>query len=294
MPSQRQNQIRKAVWFVSVIIFVALCFAGLTSSKWLSGDGREVGLSKQCINGDCASIGISSLHWAWQFTLVACGMSVGLMMITAILIIVLLKYNRDRILSSAKCCCAIANVLLFVAMLIFPVGLEDDTYLPCDDGLESKSYHLCNPWNLDMGLYLMIVAMIFMCFAMCLSTLVTSKVSQRDVERMKRKRRETQGWYDPSRPRGARPSGEQSSSDDPASTTKSPALKLKPVVEDEPLDDNAGYLMIEGKGLQGWGEPEALGGGRGANLHVNEVYGEQDNNQSSYYNPYFNDDEEFM
>jgi len=168
---------------------------------------------------------------------------------------------------------------------------------------------MCNPWDLSTGLYLMIVAMIFMTFAMCLSTLVTSKVSQRDTERLKRKRRETQGWYDPSRPRGNKPSGEQSSTEDAPAAGSSNTLKkdkgaaagaapsrLKPVKEEE-HEENAdiGYLMIEAKGLSGWGEPESLQDGHGYNSRPSVVQNENyADTQQSYFNPYFNDEEEFM
>eukprot|EP00053_Salpingoeca_punica_P009873 m.88832 g.88832 ORF g.88832 m.88832 type:complete len:315 (-) comp15203_c0_seq1:1015-1959(-) len=314
MPSQRQNQIRKSVWLLCLGITIALSIAGLTSSQWVKGGGNEVGLSKMCTGGSCSAIKISDLPPSWQATLVLLGFSVAFMIITAICVIVLLKFNRDRVLFTAKICCAFANLLLFISMLIWPIGLGSDKFVPCT-GLAAKAYHMCNPWDLSTGLYLMIVAMIFMTFAMCLSTLVTSKVSQRDTERLKRKRRETQGWYDPSRPRGSKPSGEQSNTDDSHSTNSGSTLKkdkgaaaggaapsrLKPVKEEEP-EENAdiGYLMIEAKGLSGWGEPESLQDGHGYNrpsVVQNENYGDMQaggDAQQSYFNPYFNDEEEFM
>jgi hypothetical protein len=309
MPSQRQNQIRKAVWLLSVCLTVALCFAGLTSNKWVSGKGKgTAGLTAKCSDGGgCSSIPIGSLTWAWQFTLVTCGFAVGFMFITIISICISFKFNRDRVLFTGKVSCGLANFLLFLSMIIWPIGLEDDELVPCNkdsqgNQLPSEAYHMCDPWDLDTGIYLMIVAMIFMTFAMCLSSLVTSKVSQRDTDRLKRKRRDTQGWYDPSRPRPAKPSGEQSATGSSATGGAAGAAgaarpskeqpKLKPVREEEPEEAvDIGYLMIEGQGLQGWGEqPQTLQGG--SRVTQNEVY--EDQSKASYFNPYFNDDEEFM
>jgi len=130
MPSQRQNQIRKSVWLLCVGITVALSIAGLTSSRWVKGNGDEVGLSKMCTGGSCTAIKISDLPPSWQATLVLLGFSVACMLITAICICILLKFNRDRVLFSAKLSCAFANLLLFISISSGPLAWAATSLCP--------------------------------------------------------------------------------------------------------------------------------------------------------------------
>eukprot|EP00052_Salpingoeca_macrocollata_P005113 m.45492 g.45492 ORF g.45492 m.45492 type:complete len:300 (-) comp14673_c0_seq1:105-1004(-) len=279
MTSHRQNQMRKGVWIACLLVTTILAWVAYYSEKWVEGDSTHIGIVKQCVGGSCSTVSLSEAgHWAWEFSIVVFGMVLGLCILATLGAVLTLFIMRDRVVHATRVFTFLASLLMFAAFIIWPIGL-DNKRLPCSQAIEPEAYHLCHPWDVGIGMYIMIISMVFLTFAVCLGSLITSKVSQRkEMDHNRRmSRKQSTGWYgqpssygldedepekksSPSKPKQPQRTPSKSSLLSRGGRKASTPTTVATISEEgevqqaPPVDDTEDYLQIESR-LPGWSEP---------------------------------------
>lgn len=183
MAGYRRNQCRRFVWLLLLIIALVCMIVAYLSSAWVVTQSSvspsiEMGLLQKCTGGSCKDIAFSSIgHVMWKVVVALLGACIGLTFIVAICVVITFRYfmNHTRVLNCIKAAGGLASILMFVSMLLWPVGLNNEQDVPCSYNLPTQSYYMCDPWALGWAAYVMIVAMIFLAFSVCFSSLISSK-----------------------------------------------------------------------------------------------------------------------
>jgi len=116
----------------------------------------------------------SAAHPAWKACIFIFGLLIALLCGQIIALFASFWYLSSKFLRLIKYAGAINLLLVIIGLLIWPLGLKNDTDTPCV-GISSTGYHMCPPWKLGWGGFIMVASMVLLAFSACLCTLVSSQ-----------------------------------------------------------------------------------------------------------------------
>ncbi len=96
---------------------------------------------------------------------------------------------------------------MFIGMFAWPIGLDDKEKLPCAGQVDTKPYYVCDPWDLDRGLWYQVYAAVILTIAQMLGTRIqahsTRKVEAEEfIEKEREVRRQSMWVLDPDEEEG--------------------------------------------------------------------------------------------
>ena len=206
---KKRKQCRKEtfciIWLVLLIgAFVCLLFSFLLSDAWIVEGGYSPPseqLTSADFDDDAAKkeVGLFanySKHGAWMGAAILLFIALGclaLSLVTA-LIFYLVRMKkaaklRHKCLKAAKISSFIAGICMVIALIIFPIGFESAKLLPCAfETTKEQAFHLCNPWETGVAIYIVIISQVCLTLAICFSSCVLSSIDEERKEKEKRKR----------------------------------------------------------------------------------------------------------
>lgn len=195
----KKQHFRRVVWTLLLVLGTGCSIAALVSPEWVISERARIGILRRC-DPDCRSTGMGDLHHpAWRAALFFFALGTALVTLAAVAALTFTCLHRDRALHVSKHSAKIANLAVFLAALIWPVGLHNREDVPCGSNLtEEAAYHMCNPWTSGSAIWLQVVAMVAMALANCVAAFVYTKVQQRKKQDSKKKSKASSksGWYE--------------------------------------------------------------------------------------------------
>eukprot|EP00043_Microstomoeca_roanoka_P016879 m.174499 g.174499 ORF g.174499 m.174499 type:complete len:563 (+) comp16539_c3_seq3:119-1807(+) len=199
-----RKEIYTIIW-VTLLVIATIChwWAYYFSDKWLVSQ-------KPTDVTDPPEVRVGLLdyyryHDAWLAVVILLGISLGCLTIATICAILfafvrLKKAARMRhvCLKITKVFCFISALCMFVGMVIFPIGFESKKIAPCRyDITKEQMYHMCNPWETGLAVYVMIVAQICLTLAICFAGCIISQIDHdRKEQEKKRRQGKEDEWFD--------------------------------------------------------------------------------------------------
>jgi hypothetical protein len=157
----------------------------------------RIGILKMGQGGATVSVKISEAgHPAWGF----CMFILTIVMLAELAALIsaacLFFIDRDSVLKTSRFGNVIGNVMLFLAMIVWPAGLNNHL-VPCEGYLDTKPYYVCLPWELGEGVVVQIVACIFLTIAQMVGSRIESASDRFEEEKVhiKRERERRSMWY---------------------------------------------------------------------------------------------------
>ena len=209
----------------NVLLFVGwvLCLYALVSPDWVTNIGEtavtgvsgtsgnitiassmpqdlavdRIGIIKRGSGGATYNVGIGATgHAAWGACIFLFVLVMLLELIALVSGVLLFVIDKDKMLWTSRYGNVIGNLLMFLAMFVWPVGL-DNKVLPCAGMLDTKRYFVCSPWELGQGVVVQIVACIFLTIGQMVGSRLTP-ASERihEVEEFQKRERDRKAmWY---------------------------------------------------------------------------------------------------
>jgi len=157
----------------------------------------RVGIINRGSGGDTFSVGLGTTgHAAWGACIFLFVLVMLLQLIALVTGVLLFVVDKDKMLWTSRYGNVIGNLLMFLAMFIWPAGL-DNQILPCAGLLDTKRYYVCRPWELGQGVVVQIVACIFLTIGQMVgSRLEPASNRIHEVEEHQKRERDRKAmWY---------------------------------------------------------------------------------------------------
>lgn len=157
----------------------------------------RVGIINRGSGGDTFSVGLGTTgHAAWGACIFLFVLVMLLQLIALVSGVLLFVVDKDKMLWTSRYGNVIGNLLMFLAMFIWPAGL-DNQILPCAGLLDTKRYYVCRPWELGQGVVVQIVACIFLTIGQMVgSRLEPASNRIHEVEEHQKRERDRKAmWY---------------------------------------------------------------------------------------------------
>lgn len=135
---------------------------------------HKIGLVNREPSGMTGPVG----HPAWVVTAILLAIAMVLQIATISQALALWYKDKDETVKRSRKLNFWANVLFYLALLVWPFGLDNDG-VGCTSQAQTKMYYVCDPWDLDTGAYILIVG----CFFMTVSQLISTRVRTRSQRR---------------------------------------------------------------------------------------------------------------
>ena len=88
--------------------------------------------------------------------------------------------DSNRIVRVGRVGITLANLLMFIGLLMWPFGLENES-TPCTGNIDTKQYYICAPWEIGDGAIVMIVAAAVNAIALMVSTRVRTRKARKEA-----------------------------------------------------------------------------------------------------------------